>query len=61
MTFDWRKQPLEHMSPPQLAVLADKGHAEAKTLIAAYLAREAQRRPIAEPTDRYGRTTRREI
>jgi hypothetical protein len=61
MTFDWRRQPLEDMSLPQLAMLADEGHVEAMDLYAEWRRKAAQRRPIAEPTDRYGRVTRREI
>ena len=61
MPWDWRKQPLSDMSQPQLAMLADEGHPEAKRLIEAWLLKQAMRRPIAEPLDRYGRVTRREI
>jgi hypothetical protein len=59
--WDWRSQPLDHMSIPQLAMLADEGSAEAQKLIDAWKLKQAMRRPIAEPTDRYGRVTRREI
>jgi hypothetical protein len=55
MKWDWRSQPLEYMSAPQLAVLADEGNTEAKKMIDAWLLKEAMRRPIAERTDNYGR------
>lgn len=61
MKWDWRSQPMSDMSLPQLAMLADEGHAEARKLVDEWMRKQSMRRPIAEPTDRYGRVTRREI
>ncbi len=64
--WDWRSQALPDMSTPQLAVIADDKddprQTEAWKLVQERLAiRHRYWSPIAEPTDRYGRVTRREI
>jgi hypothetical protein len=62
MTFDWRSQPLGHMSLMQLETLAAEGNAEASEIVREHrIKSHAYWNPIAEPTDRYGRVTRREI
>ena len=55
MTWDWRAQPLNEMSGPQLEQLVIEGDVGAQEYVKAWLAREAQRRPIAERLDNYGR------
>jgi hypothetical protein len=55
MTFDWRAQPLAHMSLMQLEALADEGNADAKAALAALDLKRAMSRPTAERRDNYGR------